>query len=654
MPLVDYHAFLENNPNPIVVLDGETRTVLAANDEACRHFGYSRKELVGLDAASLHPDDEIDEMRQSYAATQASNLHPGPMRSTRPWRHKRRDGSIAHVEIWRILIDCDGRRAVMAILRDVTEQVVFERALRESEERYRRLFEAAPMPIFAFDVETGAYLAVNEAAVRKYGWSRDELLRMSVYDIRPSEDVARLKETLPRLDDDSAQNAGQWRHKKRDGEMIDVEITTQAIDFAGRHARLAIVNDVTERRRLEEQLRQSHKMEATGLLAGGVAHDFNNLMGIVLNAVELAQRHSMAGRPVDTLMAEIRDAAMRAGILTRKLLAFSRKQVLNVRSVDLRDAIEEFLPILRRIVGEDVGLVMARAPERLVVDADVSQLEQVLLNLCTNARQATPAGGEVRVETHLTRMDATKILREPWARAGDYAEVRVIDTGCGMDGKTRERMFEPFFTTKSDGTGLGLAIVHGIVHQHQGLLHVESNPGRGTTIRALFPLAGRRAAEAATNREATGPARRGGETILVAEDEPALRRIVATTLTDLGYEVVAVQDGDEAIRVFESRQGRPIAMALLDVIMPIVGGVRAYERMRALDPSLKVIFMTGYAPESAQVSAIAAHGGHAVLTKPFSIHELGRRVRATLDADVPGRTPSPDEGERTRDREYDR
>jgi PAS domain S-box-containing protein len=520
----------------------------------------------------------------------------------------------------------------MAIIHDVTERLMFERALRESEERYRRLFEAAPLAIFVFDVETGAYLAVNEAAVRKYGWSREELLRMSVFDIRPSEDVPRLKETLAVLNEEAAENAGLWRHKNRQGQAMDVEITTQAIEFAGRRARLAIVNDVTERRRLEEQLRQSYKMEATGLLAGGVAHDFNNLLGIVLNAVELAQRGVAARRPVDELMAEIRDAAMRAGVLTRKLLAFSRKQVLHVRSLDLRDAIDEFLPILRRIVGEDVRLAVYRAPERLIINADASQLEQVLLNLCANARQATPAGGEVRIETVRTRVDAAQVVREPWATIGDYGEVRVVDTGCGMDARTRERMFEPFFTTKSEGTGLGLAIVHGIVHQHHGLLHVESDPGRGTTMRVLFPLLENIASQAPPSRaEASSRARAGGETLLLAEDQPALRRIVATALAELGYDVITAQDGAEAIRVFETRQGRPIALAILDVVMPSVGGVQAYERMRALDPALKVIFMTGYAPETAQVSALATHGGHAVLTKPFSIDELGRRVRATLD-----------------------
>ena len=628
---LEYRAFFEENPNPILVLDAETRLILAANEEACRHFGYVREELIGKDAALFRPDDEVEPMSHQYKATQGPTLHQGPMRSTRTWRHLRKDGSIAHVEIWRLLLHYDGRPAVLAVIHDITERLTFERALRESEDRYRRLFEAAPMSIFVFDVETGAYLAANEAAVRQYGWSREEVLRMTVFDIRPPEDVPRLRETLARLKDDSAENAGLWRHMNRNGETMDVEITTQAIEFAGRPARLAIVNDVTERRRLEEQVRQSYKMEATGLLAGGVAHDFNNLLGIILSAVELAQRGSAAGRPVEGLMGDIREAALRAGALTRKLLALSRKQVLHVRSIDLRESIEEFVPILRRVLGEDVQLIVHRAPERVVVRADVSQLEQILLNLCTNARHAMAAGGEVTIETRCTHVDAGQALREPWAKVGAYGEVRVADTGCGMDAKTRERIFEPFFTTKSEGTGLGLAIVHGIVHQHHGLLHVESDPGRGTTVRVLLPLVEPVAAEAPLPPAATkSDPRPGGEVLLVAEDEPSLRRMLVSALKELGYEVLAAQDGADAIQVFEKGQGL-ISLAILDVVMPAVGGVQAYERMRALDPALKVMFITGYAPESTQVSSIVAHGGHAVLTKPFSIDELGRRVRAMLD-----------------------
>jgi PAS domain S-box-containing protein len=503
--------------------------------------------------------------------------------------------------------------------------------LRISEERYRLLFEATPLPIFVFDAETYRYLAVNEAAVCKYGYTREELLRMTVLDIRPPEDVARLKTILPTLLGDNLQT-GIWRHRARDGTIFEVEITTHALEFAGRPARLVVVSDVTERRRLEEQLRQSQKMEATGLLAGGVAHDFNNLLGVVLGATELARRACAAGRPAGPYLDEITAATRRAAELTRKLLAFSRKQVLHTRSLDLGEAVEDFLQLLRRVIGEDVELVVRRSAEPLLVNADASQLEHVLLNLCTNARQAMPAGGKIVLETARTRFDAAAVAREPWAVAGHWAEVRIVDTGVGMAPETRARMFEPFFTTKSEGTGLGLAMVHGIVHQHRGMLHVDSRLGEGTTVRVFLPLlSDERATDASTPDPGAAETRGGRETLLVAEDEPALRKLLEATLDELGYEVVAAADGEEAARILESRKDG-IALAILDVVMPRLGGVQAYERMRALAPELKVIFTTGYAPEHAQVSSIARRRGHAVLAKPFTLEELARKVRETLDS----------------------
>jgi PAS domain S-box-containing protein len=532
---------------------------------------------------------------------------------------------------------------------DETERSTAAQALRESEERYRRLFEAAPLPIFLFDVESGRYLAVNEAVVAKYGWTRDEFLNMTVFDIRPPEDVPRLKETLSNLDEVSAQRAGLWRHRIRSGKIVDVEITTQNVEFGGKKARLAIAADVTERLRLEERLRQSQKMEATGLLAGGVAHDFNNLLGIILGAVELGRRATKASEPVEGYLGEIDAAARRAAELTRKLLAFSRKQVLQVRALDLNAAIGDFLGILRRVVGEDVELVVRCTPEPLVVNADVFQLEQVLLNLCTNARQATPAGGTIVIETSRRRVDEATAAREAWAAPGDFAQVSFVDTGCGMNAETHARIFEPFFTTKTDGTGLGLAMVHGIVHQHQGHVHVTSQPGQGTTVRILFPITASGLEECLpTPSSESAEERVGQETILIAEDEERLRVLLARSLEHLGYRVLVAQDGEQAASLFQQHHGS-VSLAILDVVMPGLGGVQAFERMRAHDPSVKVIFMTGYAPDSAQLGALASQEGRAVLTKPFDLGDLSGEVRRALDAPAHARKAAGcQEGQSTR------
>ncbi len=590
-PLLDFRSLFETSPYPIVVFDRDSRSLLAVNDAACDHFGLARSELLGRELTTICP-----------LGVESHPLH----------------------------IEFDGRQASVVILSNDRAPPLEER-LRASEERYRLLFDAIPLPIVVWDRATGRYLAVNDAGVRKYGWSRDEFLKLTVFDVRSHEEVERLKKEMVEI---GAENfsAGVWTHRNRAGETFDVDVTTHAIEVAGRPARLAVIEDVTEQRRLEEQLRQSHKMEATGLLAGGVAHDFNNLLGVVLGSAELARRTSPSAI-VRTYLDEIDAAAKRAAELTRKLLAFSRKQVLRLSPLDLGETIEEFLPLLRRVISEDIELAVHRPEEPLIVLADALQLEQVLLNLCTNARQAMPAGGRIVLELHRSTFDARRVAREPWASTGDYAEVRVVDTGIGMDEATRTRIFEPFFTTKKEGTGLGLAMVHGIVHQHRGFLHVDSRPGGGTTVRVLLPLG--EGATVGVRKPLGGALARGdGEIILLAEDEPALRRLLARTLVELGYEVVAVENGEEALLAFEGRRGE-IALAILDVVMPKLGGVQACKDMRVLEPGLKVLFMTGHAPESAQVSEFVTGGGHALLSKPFTLQELGRKVRETLDEPAP-------------------
>jgi two-component system, cell cycle sensor histidine kinase and response regulator CckA len=492
------------------------------------------------------------------------------------------------------------------------------------------LFESVPVPIFVWDTATGRHLAVNEACVRKYGWSREELLQMTVYDLRPPGDVDRLKRSIATHRTETPY-VGVWTHRNRDGETFDIEVTAHEIDFAGRPARLSVVSDITERRRLEDQLRQLQKVEALGLLAGGVAHDFNNLLGVMIGAAELARREATTEAGREHLL-EIEAAAKRAAELARKLLAFSRKEASHIWPLDLGEAIDEFLQLLRRIIGEDVELTVGRAREPLVVEIEASQLEQILLNLCTNARQAMPSGGRITIDLARVSIDAAGAAGERVAAVGEYAEIRVSDTGVGMDATTLTRIFEPFFTTKTEGTGLGLAMVRRIVHRRGGLLRVESQAGAGTTVRVLLPLV--EPSETTEKKPMDGaPAKGGGETILIAEDEPSLRRLLASTLHELGYEVVIAQNGEEAVRAFEASAGK-VALAILDVVMPGMGGLQAYERMRTIAPDIKVVFTTGYDPDGSQVSEIVGKdrgAGPALLAKPFSLTELGHTLRAVLD-----------------------
>ena len=497
---------------------------------------------------------------------------------------------------------------------------------------YRALFDGNPSPILVFDGETLRIVDVNDAAVRTYGYAREEFLELTIEDIRPPEDLAHLHECLAKRG--KGYPAGKTsRHRKRDGTVMEVQVFGLTVQFAGRRARLSIIQDVSHQRRLEEQLRHSQKLEAAGLLAGGIAHDFNNLLSIVLGSSELAQRAVGASRSPAEHLESISSAASRAAELTRKLLAFSRKQVMKMRPLELNQALVEFAKLLQRVVGEDIALEFRASASPLVVRADPSQLEQVLLNLCTNARQAMPKGGRLVIETQRAGFDGAFVERNPWARVGEYAELRVTDSGEGMDELTRERIFEPFFTTKREGSGLGLAVVHGIVQQHEGCLDVQSAPGAGTSMRVYLPLTQEEPLAEVGRSAAAEVPRRGNELVLVAEDARPLRHLLSLSLKELGYEVLMAADGEEATQLFEANRGR-IALVILDVMMPKVGGPEALARMRAIAPNLRAILTTGHAPDTAYLSELAEAGALTILPKPFVLDELGRKVREVLDSPV--------------------
>jgi signal transduction histidine kinase len=414
---------------------------------------------------------------------------------------------------------------------------------------------------------------------------------------------------------------------RRDGQTLRAEVVDNPIQYRGADARIAVIRDVTERERLEAQLHHAQKMEAVGMLAGGVAHDFNNLLGIVTGFTEAARDASAPGTELEADLGHVLDAAHRGAELTKKLLAFSRKQKLSVESLDLADVVVSFAGMLRRVLGADVVLEVIQADAQLPLMADRTQLEQVILNLVTNARQAMPHGGVITVTVSRLEADASFVAQNPWARVGTFAELRVTDRGDGMEPAVAGRMFEPFFTTKAEGTGLGLAIVHGIVRQHGGLLSVQTAPGAGTTFRVAFPLASVLSGSDSMRLGARAP--RGTARLLVAEDEPQLRQITERSLSRLGYQVTVTSDGEEALQRFE-QSPHAFDLVLLDVVMPRLGGREALNRMRSRRPELKALFMTGYAPESTGLTEVMQQPGLSLLRKPFTTLELARRVHQLL------------------------
>ncbi|MCL4818215.1 MAG: PAS domain S-box protein [Vicinamibacteria bacterium] len=524
------------------------------------------------------------------------------------------------------------------VFQDVTRRHRAEEALRHSEEVLRQLAENVEEVFRVGDVDTGALLYVSGAYERVWGRSRAELAAApdawlaAVHE----EDRARVETSLPQ------QASGgydvEYRIVRPDGTMRTIhERAFPVRDGNGSTVRIAFVaRDVTderasldERLRLEERLRHAQKMEAVGRLAGGVAHDFNNMLGVILGHATLAERGLRTGRPVERHVEAIRQAGERSAGLTRQLLQFSRRRPLAAREVDVDEHVAGLAAMLRGLLGEDVALSLVRPSEAWAVRIDPSHLDQVLTNLAVNARDAMYDGGRLTVEVRNVVLDERHCRQHPGARPGEYVLLVVSDTGCGMDADTLSRACEPFFTTKPEGrgTGLGLATVYGIAEQNGGFVHLYSEPGHGTTIRLYLP---RHRGDAtvvaeAPAQEAAGP---GGEVVLLVEDEDALREIAGELLADLGYGVLAARDPEQALELLADPACR-VDLLLTDVVMPGLDGRRLAERARALRPGLAVLYASGYTADTIAHRGLLEPGTDFV-EKPYTAAVLAERVRSAL------------------------
>lgn len=513
-----------------------------------------------------------------------------------------------------------------------------EQARRETEERFRTIVQTAPDGIFIVDFSS-RFLEVNQAACMQLGYTREELLQRSVYDILPSRFVDSMTARLQGTTD--AVETYESCHRRSDGGEVPVELKVRRMRFAGQSALVAIARDVTERKRaeqerarLEEQLRQAQKLESVGRLAGGIAHDFNNLLTVINGYGDLLLKELHAADPFRYQLEEIRKAGERASRLTQQLLAFSRKQVTSPKPLNLNAVIRNSEQMLRRLMGEDIELVTVLSPSLGQMMTDSVQMDQVLINLAANARDAMPNGGTLTVETANAELTTAESRERDEVAAGPYVLLTVTDTGVGMSDDTRQHVFDPFFTTKGvgKGTGLGLSTVYGIVRQSHGYVDVASALGKGTSFKVYLP---RTTAEVPSG-EAIRPLQPdsiGSETILVVEDQPDVRRLTATILRTCGYQVLQAAGGAEALAL-ASQYAKPIHLLVTDVVMPGMNGRELAERLKALRPDAKVIYTSGYADD-----LIANRGVHGTdftyIAKPFSPETLSAKVREVLGESHP-------------------
>ena len=501
-----------------------------------------------------------------------------------------------------------------------------EELLKQKDVKFRLLFEDNPLPMWVFDRETSRFLEANHAAVVHYGYSYEEFLSMTVADIRPPEDVERLKDSVARAS--GLALSGQWRHRLKDGRMIDVEVASHTISYGGRQAVLSVLQDITQRKQLEEQLRQSAKMEAVGMLAGGIAHDFNNLLTIINGYSHILLNAIPASDPNRSAVEQIMKAGERAATLTRQLLSHSRRQVLQPKLVNLNQLLNGMEAMLRRLIGEDIELHFAPGRDMGQVNADPGQLEQVVMNLAVNARDAMPHGGALTIETGSVELDRHYTSTHVAIQPGKYVVLVVDDNGTGMDADTRAHLFEPFFTTKArgQGTGLGMTTVFGIVKQNGGVMEVHSEPGKGTTVKVYLPQIDQPAA--AETEAPVAQAAGGSETILLVEDEEQVRNLVRDTLRREGYKVLDAPNAAEARRIGGVYAG-PIHLLIADVVMPKEGGRELAASLAQCRPAMRVLFMSGYTDRAVANSLLTRN--NAFIQKPFTPAALSSKVRDILE-----------------------
>jgi two-component system cell cycle sensor histidine kinase/response regulator CckA len=661
----DYHVTLRDLARSVVPTLGDWCAIHSVDERGDSRFiaGAHRDPARDLAVRLLC---EYGDRRLPFGAPPAGGLRPAETTEEIIRLHAQDDEhlklyhGLKPASVLRVPLEADGRLAGLITLamgqeygRTFSEQHIgyagelgdrvalaigaghWHHQAREAERRYRLLFDANPQPMWVFDVKTLEFLGVNDAAIRRYGYSREEFLAMTIMDLHPPDDGPSLPMTT---NPGRKQDTAFTRHQRKDGTVMDVEVISHELESDGRRARLVLATDISDRARTraaldqsQEQLRHAQRLDAVGRLADGVAHDFNNILTTIRGFGDILFQQLPEGDPRRADADQIRKAADRGVLLTGQLQAFSRRRVPNPQPVDLHRAIHSMEALFRRLLGEDIGLELGLRARQAMVRVDPAHLDQLLVNIILNARDAMPGGGTLTIETAERRIGTGARARR--VRPGTYILLAISDTGGGMDGEAPNPLFGSLQSAdpREQRAGLGLSIVYGTVRQNGGLVRVSSEPGEGTTVKVYLPLA------EPEDTESEAKARlHGTETVLVVEDEDAVRELLRQLLSDHGYVVLTAPRGRDALQLAERHEGS-IDLVVTDVVMPEMGGGELVRRLTAMRPDLKVLYISGY-PDDEVVRRGVEGTGTSFLHKPFTADGLMRRVRDVLAADAPAAT----------------
>ncbi len=637
-----FRALFEVIPSAVFVHRGGR--YLDVNPAMIRTTGYTREELLGMPFWELMSPDLQELVKARGQARCEGEAPPSPYEV----KILTKSGEERWVMIAASGVSFVGEPTVLGTLIDVSELKAAQAAAERQRQLLTTLTDAMPDYIYVKDAD-GRLLLSNQAHLGQLGITTQEgAVGKTDADFFPSELAAQYH-----ADDQAVIASGQplvnREERTQDWEGNGQWLLTTKIPFRDNQGRVvglvSVGRDVTKHHLLEEQFRQAQKLEAIGQLAGGVAHDFNNILQALMGYSSMLLARLPKEDETYEFAEEIARGTDRAAALTRQLLAFSRRQVLEVEDLDLNEVVEHLVKMIHRVIGEDIQLHVVPGYRLGTVHADRGQMEQILMNLCVNARDAMPDGGKLTIETQNVTFDKDYCAVHAWAVPGQYVSLSITDTGIGMDAETQARIFEPFFTTKTvgHGTGLGLATVYGLVQQHQGAIQVYSEVGKGTTFKIYLPIVEREAVmmDVEIEQKDTG----GTETILLAEDEEVVQRLAHQILENAGYTVLTASNGREAIRVFHEC-GRKIDMILSDVVMPELGGKGIYEELQPGHPDLRFLFSSGYSANAVHTGFVL-HEGIELIQKPYSPSALLRKVRDVLDgtghrfesAQDPGKDP---------------